>query len=109
MLIKKHVLSDSDVLSESFLFRSSSSQITKKDKSLRTNARYKGFCPGISYEIPIMGEEKPDEELMGKRKSSPRLSTTFVMSISLLCPRLPFLYLHLIKKGNVCGISFSIR
>ncbi len=28
-----------------------------------------------------MGEEKPDEELMGKRKSSPRLSTTFVMSI----------------------------
>jgi hypothetical protein len=28
-----------------------------------------------------MGEEKPDEELMGKRKSSPRLSTTFKMSI----------------------------
>ncbi len=25
-----------------------------------------------------MGEEKPDEELMGKRKSSPRLSTTFI-------------------------------
>ncbi|MGM1045342.1 MULTISPECIES: hypothetical protein [Paenibacillus] len=25
-----------------------------------------------------MGEEKPDEELMGKRKSSPRLSTTYV-------------------------------
>ena len=24
-----------------------------------------------------MGDEKPDEELMGKRKSSPRLSTTF--------------------------------
>ncbi len=24
----------------------------------------------------FMGEEKPDEELMGKRKSSPRLSTT---------------------------------
>ncbi|WP_238996760.1 hypothetical protein [Paenibacillus pinistramenti] len=24
-----------------------------------------------------MGEEKPDEDLMGKRKSSPRLSTTF--------------------------------
>lgn len=24
-----------------------------------------------------MGEEKPDEELMGKRKPSPRLSTTF--------------------------------
>jgi len=25
-----------------------------------------------------MGEEKPDEELMGKRKSSPRLSTTSI-------------------------------
>jgi hypothetical protein len=24
-----------------------------------------------------MGEEKPDEELMGKRKSSPRLSAAF--------------------------------
>ena len=34
-----------------------------------------------------MGEEKPDEELMGKRKSSPRLSTTscdadnFILSV----------------------------
>jgi 16S rRNA (guanine966-N2)-methyltransferase len=28
-----------------------------------------------------MGEEKPDEELMGKRKPSPRLSTTWLMSI----------------------------
>lgn len=26
-------------------------------------------------ERSFMGEEKPDEELMGKRKSSPRLST----------------------------------
>ncbi|RKN86570.1 hypothetical protein D7M11_00960 [Paenibacillus ginsengarvi] len=26
----------------------------------------------------FMGEEKPDEELMGKRKPSPRLSTTLV-------------------------------
>ncbi|MBP1973500.1 hypothetical protein J2Z47_001719 [Cohnella thailandensis] len=25
-----------------------------------------------------MGEEKPDEELMGKRKSSPRLSPAFL-------------------------------
>jgi hypothetical protein len=31
----------------------------------------------LSQESRIMGEEKPDEELMGKRKSSPRLSTTF--------------------------------
>ena len=30
---------------------------------------------------PFMGEEKPDEELMGKRKPAPRLSTTFVVSI----------------------------
>ncbi|MDH6443061.1 hypothetical protein M2110_001590 [Paenibacillus sp. PastF-4] len=29
-----------------------------------------------------MGEEKPDEELMGKRKPAPRLSTTFVVSIT---------------------------
>ncbi|MNE48670.1 hypothetical protein D3C80_1431470 [compost metagenome] len=28
-------------------------------------------------ERPFMGEEKPDEELMGKRKPAPRLSTTF--------------------------------
>lgn len=37
-----------------------------------------------------MGEEKPDEELMGKRKSSPRLSTTscdadkFILSLLLV-------------------------
>lgn len=40
-----------------------------------------------------MGEEKPDEELMGKRKSSPRLSTTFVMSIFQVCPGSQVLYL----------------
>lgn len=33
-----------------------------------------------------MGEEKPDEELMGKRKSSPRLSTTLLMSIIIEWP-----------------------
>ncbi|WP_373270232.1 hypothetical protein [Aneurinibacillus sp. REN35] len=27
----------------------------------------------------IMGEEKPEEELMGKRKSSPRLSATRII------------------------------
>lgn len=31
---------------------------------------------GAACANPLMGEEKPDEELMGKRKSSPRLSTT---------------------------------
>ncbi|THF73273.1 hypothetical protein E6C55_30085 [Cohnella fermenti] len=31
-----------------------------------------------SLRSPYMGEEKPDEELMGKRKSSPRLSPAFL-------------------------------
>ncbi|RAW17074.1 hypothetical protein DC345_08220 [Paenibacillus taichungensis] len=42
----------------------------------------------------FMGEEKPDEELMGKRKSSPRLSTTLVMSIITGWPE-SFLFIHL--------------
>ncbi|OPG98132.1 hypothetical protein B2I21_12410 [Chryseobacterium mucoviscidosis] len=42
----------------------------------------------------FMGEEKPDEELMGKRKSSPRLSTTLVMSIITGWPG-SFLFIHL--------------
>ncbi|AUJ88347.1 hypothetical protein C5G87_08835 [Paenibacillus peoriae] len=33
---------------------------------------------GAPLKSARMGEEKPDEELMGKRKSSPRLSTTLV-------------------------------
>jgi len=41
-----------------------------------------------------MGEEKPDEELMGKRKSSPRLSTTLVMSIIIEWPKC-FLFIHI--------------
>jgi len=41
-----------------------------------------------------MGEEKPDEELMGKRKSSPRLSTTLVMSIITGWPE-SFLFIHM--------------
>lgn len=41
-----------------------------------------------------MGEEKPDEELMGKRKSSPRLSTTLVMSIIIEWPK-GFLFIHI--------------
>ncbi len=35
-----------------------------------------------------MGEEKPDEELMGKRKSSPRLSTTYNDVDTLMIARL---------------------
>lgn len=49
----------------------------KRTKTFVKSLDYKGFCPGIPRGTPIMGEEKPDEELMGKRKSSPRLSTTF--------------------------------
>ncbi|WP_155608927.1 hypothetical protein [Paenibacillus woosongensis] len=69
----------------------------KKDKSPRRILRYKGFCPGAPRGTPIMGEEKPDEELMGKRKSSPRLSTTFVMSIFKVCPGSFYLYLGMKK------------
>lgn len=32
---------------------------------------------GLLTQSPFMGEEKPDEEPMGKDKSSPRLSTTY--------------------------------
>jgi hypothetical protein len=35
-----------------------------------------------------MGEEKPDEELMGKRKHAPRLSTTFCDVDSYMMSRL---------------------
>lgn len=35
-----------------------------------------------------MGEEKPDEELMGKRKSSPRLSTASLDADNYMITRL---------------------
>lgn len=50
-----------------------------------------------------MGEEKPDEELMGKRKSSPRLSTTLVMSIITGWPE-SFLFIHM-RQQFVNNIS----
>ncbi|AHV97295.1 hypothetical protein PSAB_11845 [Paenibacillus sabinae T27] len=37
---------------------------------------YKKIGPRLATR-PFMGEEKPDEELMGKRKLAPRLSSTF--------------------------------
>lgn len=51
----------------------------------------------LIYSVPLaehlMGEEKPDEELMGKRKSSPRLSTTSldadILRISDFCSSIP--------------------
>lgn len=52
-----------------------------------------------------MGEEKPDEELMGKRKSSPRLSTTLVMSIIIEWP-ISFLFIHVkLKKMSFDVVS----
>ncbi|PIH61308.1 hypothetical protein CS562_02470 [Paenibacillus sp. LK1] len=51
----------------------------------------------------FMGEEKPDEELMGKRKSSPRLSTTLVMSIITGWPE-SFLFIHM-RQQFVNNIS----
>ncbi|PAD75744.1 hypothetical protein CHH75_06790 [Paenibacillus sp. 7541] len=63
-----------------------------KTKALVDTAVYKGFCPGAPRGTPIMGEEKPDEELMGKRKSSPRLSTTF---IDVDTSRMP------VRQGNI--------
>ncbi|NNV03974.1 hypothetical protein ETC00_15035 [Brevibacillus sp. MCWH] len=41
--------------------------------------------------LSIMGEEKPEEELMGKRKSSPRLSATPLRRYPYSLPELPSL------------------
>ena len=54
-----------------------------------------------------MGEEKPDEELMGKRKSSPRLSTTFG-DVDTFIMSLGFLSIHeFAKKGPYDHYYFS--
>lgn len=58
-----------------------------------------------------MGEEKPDEELMGKRKSSPRLSTTLVMSIIIESPDC-FFFIHMrqqFSKGNEDRTFFKLN
>jgi hypothetical protein len=39
------------------------------------NSRKQGDSAGFQARAIFMGEEKPDEELMGKRKSSPRFSS----------------------------------
>ena len=41
-----------------------------------------------------MGEEKPDEELMGKRKPAPRLSTTFCDVDNYMMARRPEFYTY---------------
>jgi hypothetical protein len=65
-----------------------------KQKALQKNLQ----GPSISfYGQKVKGEEKPEEELMGKRKSSPRLATTSdTMLLILLSPSKAFLY---IKSG----------
>ncbi len=47
-----------------------------------------------------MGEEKPDEELMGKRKPAPRLSTTFCNADSYMLSRNERSYTSKLK--NIC-------
>jgi hypothetical protein len=52
-------------------------------RKARTDEWFRG-----PFRDPFMGEEKPDEELMGKRKSSPRLSSAFLNADSLNIDRL---------------------
>lgn len=51
-----------------------------------------------------MGEEKPDEELMGKRKLAPRLSTTFCDVDSYRMNRLKGFYTSVRQKFAVCAL-----
>ncbi|MDT9724143.1 hypothetical protein DUZ99_03970 [Xylanibacillus composti] len=54
-----------------FLIGRSLCRNEKKPRSTRLGGMHNS---GATCAAPFMGEEKPDEELMGKRKSSPRLS-----------------------------------
>lgn len=49
-----------------------------------------------------MGEEKPDEELMGKRKSSPRLSAASLNADILQDNRFRPFYTRAMKKKETC-------
>ncbi|RNB54598.1 hypothetical protein EDM57_16275 [Brevibacillus gelatini] len=51
--------------------------------------------------LSIMGEEKPEEELMGKRKSSPRLSATPLR-------RYHHVFQSLCRIYIICGINFPV-
>jgi hypothetical protein len=44
-----------------------------------------------AHAATFMGEEKPDEELMGKRKSSPRLSSTSLDADIFMIATLPMI------------------
>lgn len=49
---------------------------TKKIPAVNQNCRVPLFLKATFKSKKAKGEEKPEEELMGKRKSSPRLATT---------------------------------
>jgi hypothetical protein len=62
---------------------------------------YKGFIHknrGSLSGASFMGEEKPDEELMGKRKPAPRLSTTFCDVDSYRMARLADFYTSVLRN-----------
>jgi hypothetical protein len=76
-----------------------------RKKSAEHQALRVNFVQELLSQFPFMGEEKPDEELMGKRKSSPRLSTTFVMSLFKGLPLPEDLYMgveHFSQNCNLC-------
>lgn len=54
-----------------------------------------------------MGEEKPDEELMGKRKSSPRLSPALLAPVLPLWPNPRELYLPAAKFRDNCDLPID--
>jgi len=55
-----------------------------------------------------MGEEKPDEELMGKRKSSPRLSTASSDADDFILSAL-WGIIHFAVKNNYCPFISSFQ
>ncbi|MFX3637875.1 MAG: hypothetical protein ACE3L7_04425 [Candidatus Pristimantibacillus sp.] len=55
-----------------------------------------------------MGEEKPDEDLMGKRKSSPRLSTTSSDVDEFILSAL-WVIIHIAPKKMRFVLAFDLR
>lgn len=71
--------------------------------------------PSISFKgKKVKGEEKPEEELMGKRKSSPRLATTSsndvvtsIMTIHLSCYTQKFNFFPMYDR--FCALAITIQ
>ncbi len=55
-----------------------------------------------------MGEEKPEEELMGKRKSSPRLSATRNIHVAIFSMTIEDCSIHQIVKRSLDLLVFLI-